>query len=251
MKRRIIAIIMLLVFAIIPVYWKAHAGLDAILLKSYQSSTLDSFLEELPNREMINELVYLPSGDFSEQEAAFMIQRVANIPSNILNVLVHQNIHLYLFNGKLTDVQGFQHLHGLKPRGYSAHGVNWEEVPGIGGSKRVLAKIGHSDKGMGHGSVNLELHELAHSIDRYVMGNVRLNQAYMAIWKEEAPMLFPGKNYFLHFPEEYFAEVFAMYFLNEMSRFELAKNAPKTFLFLQNLETSPLSRELMVVGHHH
>jgi hypothetical protein len=177
-----------------------------------------------------------------------MIHRIANIPPSILNVLVYQNIHLYLFNGKLTDVQGFEHLEGLKPRGYSTKGSKWGEVPGIGGSKLVLAKIGHSNKGMGHGSINLELHELAHSVDQYVLGNVRFNQAYLTIWKEEAPRLFPQKAYFLHFPEEYFAETFAMYYLNEESRMELAMYAPKTFLFFQNMESSPITREILASG---
>ncbi|WP_078380280.1 anthrax toxin lethal factor-related metalloendopeptidase [Sutcliffiella halmapala] len=251
MNRRILAIIILLVFTIIPVYWKAYASLDAISLKAYYSPSLDNHLKELPNREIMNELVYLPSSKFSEKEAALMIQRVSNIPTNILDVLVHQNVHLYLFNGKLTDVQGFEHLHGSKPRGYSNNGVNWEEVPGIGGSKLVLAKIGHSNKGMGHGSINLEIHELAHSVDRYVLGNVRLNQSFLNVWKEEASLLFPEKNYFLHFPEEYFAETFAMYYLNEKTRFELAMNAPKTFLFIQNIETLPITNEFIVSGNHH
>ncbi|WP_223701942.1 anthrax toxin lethal factor-related metalloendopeptidase [Sutcliffiella deserti] len=251
MNRRVLAVAILLTFTIFPVYWKVYASIDAIQLKSYHSPLLESYLSELPNRELMNSLVYLPASEFSEEEAAQMIHRVSKIPAPILNVLVNQNVHLYLFKGNLTDVQGFEHLQGDKPRGYSAKGSNWENVPGIGGSKLVLAKIGHSNKGMGHGSANLELHELAHSIDRYVLGNVRLNQTYLSIWKEEAHLLFPEKQYFLHFPEEYFAEVFAMYYLNEKSRFEIAKNAPKTFLFLKNLEVAPITKEILLTEIRH
>jgi hypothetical protein len=246
MNRRVLAILILMIFTIIPVCWKAYANLDVIPLKNYQSTTLEGYLQDIPNREEMNRLIYLPIHDFSEQEAAVMIKHVANVPANILHVLIQQNVHLYLFNGKLTEVQGFEHLQGMKPRGYSAGGSKWEDVPGIGGSKLVLAKIGHSNKGMGHGSVNLELHELAHSVDRFVLGNIRHNQAFLTVWQEEAASLFPDRSYFLTFPEEYFAETFAMYFLNDSSRLELAKHAPKTFLFFENMEKLPMTREFFV-----
>ncbi|KMJ59668.1 hypothetical protein AB685_02005 [Bacillus sp. LL01] len=246
MKRRILAIMLLIVFTIIPIYWKAYASLDAIPLKYYHSTEMDVFLQDIPNKETIDQLIYLPTHNFSEKDAATMIHHVANIPVNILNVLVQQNVHLYLFNGKLTDVEGFAHLQGIKPRGYSVTGSSWEDVPGVGGSKLVLAKIGHSNKGMGHGSVNLELHELAHSIDRYVLGNVRNNQAFQEAWKQEVAAIFPNRSYFQTFPEEYFAETFAMYYLNDVSKLELAKLAPQTFLFFENMEKRPLTREFFV-----
>ena len=72
-----------------------------------------------------------------------------------------------LFTGKLTDNPTASHLSGMIPRGY-VNNTTWDDVPGLGGSKTVLVKIGASHKGNGHSSVNLELHELAHSIDNYV-----------------------------------------------------------------------------------
>ncbi|NLP49131.1 toxin [Bacillus sp. RO1] len=249
MKRRLFAIVLLITFTIIPIYWKAYASLDAIPLKQFKSSELDSHLKDIANRDTLNQLIYLPPGNFSKEDAANMIRHVSNIPPHILHVLVQQNVHLYLFNGKLTDVEGFEHLHGVKPRGYSNQGSNWEDVPGIGGSKLVLAKIGHSNKGLGHGSINLELHELAHSIDRYVFGNIRYNQTFLKAWKSEVSSLFPNRNYFHTFPEEYFAETFAMYYLNDVSRFELAKHAPHTFLFYQNMEKLPVTKNLISNTH--
>ena len=46
-------------------------------------------------------------------------------------------------------------------------------------------KIGASDKGNGHSSVNLELHELAHSIDSYVFNELRYNKNFLEIWNQE------------------------------------------------------------------
>ncbi|KPB06579.1 anthrax toxin lethal factor-related metalloendopeptidase [Bacillus sp. CHD6a] len=249
MKRRIVAIILLITFTIIPIYWKAYASLNAIPLTQFKSSELDTHLKNIPNRDTLNQFIYLPPGNFSKEDAANMIRHVSNIPPHILHVLVQQNVHLYLFSGNLTDVEGFEHLHGVKPRGYSNKGSNWEDVPGIGGSKLVLAKIGHSNKGSGHGSINLELHELAHSIDRYVLGNIRYNKAFLKAWKSEVASLFPNRNYFHTFPEEYFAETFAMYYLNDVTRFELAKHAPHTFLFFQNMEKLPITKNLITNTH--
>ncbi|QFT89300.1 hypothetical protein FIU87_11625 [Bacillus sp. THAF10] len=243
MKRRILAIALLISFIIIPIYWKAYASLDAVPLEAYHSPELEKHLQDLPSRPIINQMIYVPSSDFSKKEAASMIRHISNIPPSILDRLVQQNVHLYLFEGKLTDIEGFEHLHGTKPRGYSMSGKSWEEVPGIGGSKLVLAKIGHSKKGMGHGSVNLELHELAHSVDRFVLGNIRYNEVFLEVWKKEVGALFPGKTYFNTFPEEYFAEAFAMYYVNDKTRIQLANQAPKTFLFMQNMEKLPLTQQ--------
>ena len=35
------------------------------------------------------------------------------------------------------------------------------------------------------------------------------------IWEKERGILFPGNIYLILYPEEYFAETFAMYYLNE------------------------------------
>ena len=53
------------------------------------------------------------------------------------------------------------------------------------GSHTVLVKIGASDKGKGHGSVNLELHELAHSVDQIVYGGIRDDDKFLSIWRKE------------------------------------------------------------------
>jgi Pro-Pro endopeptidase len=87
----------------------------------------------------------------------------------------------------------------------------------------------------------LELHELAHTIDNYVFGSIRTNETYLKIWKKEAPVLFPGNSYFINYPEEYFAESFAMYYFNDESRELLKVKAPMTYQMLKNLELSTQS----------
>jgi Pro-Pro endopeptidase len=125
-------------------------------------------------------------------------------------------------------------LAGQTPRGYHSQ-ITWDEVPGIGGSEVVLVKIGNSEKGMGHGSVNLELHELAHSIDRLVFQSISKDKTFQFIWEEERGILFPGNSYFILHAEEYFAETFAMYYLNEETKEQLKKFAPQTYDFFKEL----------------
>ncbi|PLR82745.1 MULTISPECIES: anthrax toxin lethal factor-related metalloendopeptidase [Bacillus] len=199
-----------------------------------ESSELHQYLTT-DSRELLGEMIVVPQGDFDEQEAAFMIARIGQLPEPLLQKMNREGILLILFQGKLTENPSASHLSGIVPRGYESKKV-WDDVPGIGGSKKVLVKIGASEKGMGHGSVNLELHELAHSLDRYVFNQIRYNPYFLQIWKEEQITLFPGIDYYLNFPEEYFAEIFAMYYLGGESRELLQERAPKSYEFIKALK---------------
>ncbi|WP_042355353.1 anthrax toxin lethal factor-related metalloendopeptidase [Bacillus rubiinfantis] len=192
----------------------------------YQSITHDS--------PLLNDIIVLPAQSFDEQEAAAMIGRIATLPRSILSKLNRNHITIKLFTGKLTDNPTARSLTGKKPRGYKT-AITWDDVPGIGGGKVVLVKIGSSEKGKGHGSVNLELHELAHSLDNYVFMNISQTKAFEQAWEQEHNMLFPENSYF-QYPEEYFAETFAMYYLNKDTNAQLQQKAPKTFEIIKNLK---------------
>lgn len=213
----------------------SQAAMGGIKLKDYPSHSLLKKSLVLNSQSVLGSLVLLPTDPFDEYEAAQIISRVDNLPFSLLSKVGEENIKLKLFNGKLTDNPTAAHLEGIIPRGYKG-GTTWDDVPGIGGAKIVLVKIGFSDKGNGHSSVNLELHELAHSIDRYVYNGMRNNQKFLTIWKKEKRLLFPEQDYFLTFPEEYFAEAFAMYFLGGSSRNLLKKMAPETYRFMKSLK---------------
>ncbi|URT69483.1 anthrax toxin lethal factor-related metalloendopeptidase [Cytobacillus firmus] len=229
---------MVLTFTIIIVslalLGNSQAAMGGIKLKDYpHSSQLKEFLS-LKSPRQLGEIFIVPLEPFDEREAAEMISRVDHLPASLLSKIEGEDIRVKLFTGKLTDNPTAQHLAGVIPRGYTGD-TTWDDVPGIGGAKTVLVKIGFSDKGKGHGSVNLELHELAHSVDRHVYNGIRFNQKFLSVWKAEKAKLFPGQNYLLSFPEEYFAEAFAMYFAEGESRELLRENAPKTYDFIKKL----------------
>ena len=66
--------------------------------------------------------------------------------------------------------------------------------------------------------MNLELHELAHSIDRHVFNGLRYKKNFLEIWDQEKEKLFPEVNYLMTYPEEYFAESFAYFYMGGQYR---------------------------------
>ncbi|MCA1030389.1 toxin [Bacillus timonensis] len=208
------------------------------LLRDFDSLAFYVATKHIPNKKLLDTIVVLPEDEshFNQKEATNIISRLSNIHPKILKMLVDEGVKIKLFNGKLTDEPTASHLKGEKPRGYSEDGPTWDDVPGIGGSKLVLVKIGHSEKGKGHGSLNLELHELGHSVDNQIFHKITENFDYKEIWKNEAGKLFPNKPYFLNYPEEYFAETFAMFYYSYESRLQLKTLAPKTYRLFLELE---------------
>ncbi|MBS4176633.1 anthrax toxin lethal factor-related metalloendopeptidase [Lederbergia citrea] len=187
---------------------------------------------QLTSGQLIKDIVVVPESDFNEYEASKIINRIDHLPVSILQEIKRNKIKVVLFEGKLTDNESVAHLKGRNPRGYPET-IIWDDVPGIGGSKQIFVKIGSSEKGKGHGSVNLEYHEIAHSLHHYVYNDIDVD--IKSVWELEAPILFPGQHYFLDYEEEYFAESFAYYFFSPETRNELKQHAPKTYTLLSRL----------------
>ncbi|TMU86838.1 toxin [Bacillus sp. BHET2] len=229
MKR--IFILLSISITLLIVWTQTKADYSGILLKH---SPLKTNLT-LQSRNQLENMILLPDSAYDKEAAMEMVSRLDHIPTQLLESAENQDIKIRLFKNKLTDFSTTSHLKGVTPRGYTNKSITWDDVPGIGGSKLVLVKIGHSEKGMGHNSCNLELHELAHSIDRYVLTDFSYELEFLPAWKQEAPRIFPAESYFLHYKEEYFAETFAMYYLNHETRNLLKKKAPATYRFFNEL----------------
>ena len=214
----------------------SKASFDSISLGEYpRNSELYQLINNENSLQHLNQMIILPNSLFDEKAAAGIINRMANLPETLLEKINNNDITLKLFTGKLTDNQTAPYLAGQTPRGYHTQ-TTWDAVPGIGGSQVVLVKIGHSEKGKGHGSVNLELHEMAHSVDKLVFENISKNKEFQLIWEEERAILFPGNSYFILHVEEYFAETFAMYHLNQDTNKQLKSIAPLTYRFIRELQ---------------
>ncbi|CAM3896367.1 anthrax toxin lethal factor-related metalloendopeptidase [Mesobacillus zeae] len=212
-----------------------HADVNGILLKDFPSHSVLYNSLDGKSIHLLGEVILLPEGSFDQKEAAQMASRIGGLPEPLLDKMVKKGIKLKLFQGKLTENPSARKLDGTSPRGYVS-GKTWDDVPGMGGSKLVLAKIGSSDKGKSHGSVNLELHELAHTIDQHVYNGIRSDREFIALWEQEKNRLFPGRSYFLNYQEEYFAEAFAMYYSSPNARQLLKAAAPHTYDYIYELQ---------------
>ncbi|KAB7673227.1 toxin [Bacillus sp. B1-b2] len=186
-------------------------------------------------KKNLGNIIILPEEAFDQEEAAAIIERINRLPKSLLEKIELEGIKLKLFTGKLTDNETAKQYAGIIPRGYTST-KTWDDVPGIGGGRVVLVKIGASNKGMGHSSVNLEYHELAHSIDYKVFSKASNSKKYVEIWEEEKRKLFPNKSYFLDYKEEYFAETFAMFYVGGKEKEKLRNLAPKTYEYINSLK---------------
>jgi Pro-Pro endopeptidase len=212
----------------------SNANMEGIFLHEFPKQSILYNSLDIESVSLAGQLIVLPENDFDQEEAAGIINRISVLPDSMLKKAINNNIKIKLFEGNLTDNPSARHLKGIVPRGYTTNRT-WDQVPGIGGARTVLVKIGSSDKGKGHSSVNLELHELAHSIDRHVYGGIREEQRFLEIWRQESRLLFPGRAYFLDYPEEYFAESFAMFYIGGMPSQLLQHAAPQTYQYIKSL----------------
>ncbi|HYK73054.1 MAG TPA: toxin [Pseudoneobacillus sp.] len=216
-------------------YKISQASVEGIRFADFDEHSILRKSLSIKPKIQLDHIVILPETSFNQQEAAKVISRLSLLPDFLLDQIKEQGIVVKLFEGKLTENPTASHLRGVIPRGYHSK-TTWDDVPGIGGGKTVLVKIGASEKGKGHGSVNLELHELAHSIDHFILHEVKYNRSFLDAWEKERSVLFPGTSYFLLFPEEYFAETFAMYYLNDETKETLYQRAPQTYEFIKSMD---------------
>ncbi|WP_102346462.1 anthrax toxin lethal factor-related metalloendopeptidase [Bacillus sp. Marseille-P3661] len=227
----------LLLLCTLPTLSVAKGEITGLSLK--KANEMHGINIEFDNKEierLVGQLILLPNeNDYDHKEVRSMVSRISKIHPTLLHDLVVNNVKIKLFTGKLTDEGPFTHLSGISPRGWSPN-KTWDQVPGAGGTYIAAAKIGASSYGKGHGSVNLELHEIGHSVERKVFDKLRNDSVFIGIWKDEVFKLFPKREYFQNYPEEYFAEVFAMYYLNEKTNANLKQTAPKTHEYLKKLE---------------
>ncbi|MDT3498297.1 hypothetical protein NLU03_29400 [Bacillus toyonensis] len=171
-------------------------------------------------------------GEFDHEETQNMVDRLWSIPTNILINMHKQGVQVKLINFPLTDLPEYEYLRGTVPRGWEHTPYTWDDVPGAGG-QTVVARIGYSYKKM-HSSVSLELHETAHSIDRYVFDNISYSDEFTEIHALEHDDF--NDNPYFDYKEEYFAEAFAYFYAGPDTKAELEEKAPLTYKFINELQ---------------
>lgn len=194
-------------------------------------------LDKLINAPILLRLVVLPSGDYNKAQASKIINNLAKIPDSILSKLVLCGQKIKLVQGKLTDEPEYAYLKGVTPRGWEGTGKTWDDLSGLGGYPNVVVTIGCCEKT--EGTINLELHETGHAVD-CVFNSISKSTSFLKIWRLEVSNLYYDTwifNYMNKYPEEYFAESFAMYFYNKDENEKLKEQAPLTYELISQLTT--------------
>jgi hypothetical protein len=188
----------------------------------------------------ISQLIELPASSYNKQEANNMISRIKQFQPDILARMVQNGVKIRLITGKLTDEPEYKELKGVTPRGWEGTGKTWDDIPGVGGNP-VILRIGYSNSGEGHGSLNLELHETSHAIDIHVFNNISQSAEFTKLFKKEAKQLFPANSYMDSYSEEYFAESSCMFVYSLETRNKIKRAAPLTYAFFAKLYGLPPS----------
>ena len=186
-------------------------------------------------RELIE--VLDDDNEYDVDEAQRMIDRVAKIDDHLISETEKAGIKLKLVDFQVTDLPAYSYLKGVVPRGWEGTGLTWDDVPGIGGDP-TAARIGYSEYGKGHSTVNLELHEFAHAIDGWAAGfTISEMEEFAEIHEAEYEALFHDHVVFYYFAylEEYFAEAMALYHLSDETNARLLERAPRTYHFIETL----------------
>lgn len=183
---------------------------------------------------ILDKLVVLPSGDYNHSEAAAMKQRLEKIPPSILNGLYSKGVKIKFTQGAITNEPELAYLKGVVPRGWEGTGLTWDDVPGV--SELIVAvRIGYSEKGKGHNSLNLEMHETLHAVDRLVFNEVSSTEEFKTIFNKEANVKYKDDGYVSMYPIEYFAEAASLYLYSDTTRNDLKSSMPLTYEFMAKL----------------
>lgn len=154
-------------------------------------------------------------------------------PANLSRYLVSNSVGIRILHGRgVADDPTFS-------EGATFDGRSWKNVPGAGSNPTRIVVNRLYD---GHGSINLVLHERAHTLDYYGLpgrGMLSNEREWNQIISEERPFIqlldrvcgsYCTKN-----PAEAFAEAFAIYFSCERGR-ALLSESPRVLKFMQDLE---------------
>lgn len=196
--------------------------------------------QEAINPYLQNMVDVRASSDESWQEAQRMISRMNNVENQILYQTNNNGAVFILADTPITEQPEFAHLKGVVPRG---HTNSWDDIPGAGGHVS-MARIGYSEYGRGHSTINLELHEYGHVVDSFTVGvQVSETEEFRAIHAAEVDQLMNSNSQreYYDMVGEYFGETFAMYYYTAESRAELAEKAPRTHAFFDDFNHRILS----------
>lgn len=227
MPRLFVLVFIITIFMVVPSIeiTKPFTGITLNRAISQETTSYSS----LQNKDLLKTMVMVPPIVEEDQAIKDMLTTIDGIDRPLLQYLQQNGVMIRLFKGNLTDEPLLFPLKWQKPRGWKQD-VTWNEVPGSGGGWLISAKIGSSASGNGHGSLNLELHEIGHTVYNHLSPTQK--QQFKKAWQEEVSAMFPDQKYFSTYISEYFSESFAYYYYDSETSDHLKSMAPITYKFM-------------------
>ena len=192
-----------------------------------------SVISDSDHFDVLKDIIYLPYRYEDTDSVNDILLRLAAIDIELLRGLRTAHVDIILTNRHITDIKEYIDLRGVTPRGWEDTGLTWEDIPGLGGNP-VVIKIGESDPGDSHNSINLELHEVAHAINLFLLDQLSESTEFAVIHAAEKYSMF-GEYPYYDYKEEYFAECFAYYYYSAESNAALLEKAPLTHALIAGL----------------
>lgn len=170
-----------------------------------------------------------------------VLDTYSKLPVRIIHVLRDRNKGIDLVSQSVTNHPQLAHLRGVTPRGWE-EGETWEGVPGAGAIGSHPTIIAGDSLHQGHGTLDLILHEVGHTVDRFLKnGNLRMDlsstEMFQGLHRNTPFTILYGThtgNYASSHVEENFADMFAMYFFSERSRRALEQVYPEGMVYLES-----------------
>jgi hypothetical protein len=175
-----------------------------------------------------------------EREAALneVMDTYSRLPVKLLVELRKRDRGIELVADNVTNHPAMASYANVRPRGWE-EGRTWSEVPGAGATGNHGTIIAGNSLHRGHGAVDLILHEVGHSVDRYFkdrdgtmdFSNTRMFSEVNQLTPFES-LYGTSASYERSNAEENFAEMFAYYFESEESRRHLQTQFPEGFRYM-------------------
>ncbi|CAN7768948.1 hypothetical protein LJR153_007385 [Paenibacillus sp. LjRoot153] len=182
---------------------------------------------DLISRNVVNVYAYKIQNPTENNQVKVLITSLQNLPKRVQDILVVNKYEIF-FIKNFSDVSM-----------NTNDNISGKHDPK---NKIIMLKIESIDY------LNTLIHEVGHAFDynnNSQKDQYSSNSDFIIDWKEESKKLFtkdvmPTGNdaYFSHVsddPAEYFAECFAFYLNNELTRNNLQKYAPKTYKYLERI----------------
>lgn len=204
------------------------------IVASPTSTSLDQFSAEL----RANNISVIPGNVVQPANVDMFLQSYRKFPQSLRTEMVGRRARISIMEGEGVKTDpSFTHASTFDGR-------DWSKVPGSGGEvsrhHNIPTRIVVNSLTHNHGSMDLVLHEHAHTLDS-IYGRHELSKS--GTWHNliaadpshiEFMRLLNG-DYTAQNPEEAFAESFAYYFSCEATRTHMEEEVPQLASFFQNL----------------